>query len=145
MIMRESLAGIFAGLDVAGKLALYQRDGNDGATAVANVRHLHANADDRVRALWLDGQLDICARAARVDRRNRRCRVGRCTPLREIPPLQYDLRREHESRPLAAHLLILAIGVLRAGGAILPSEPIPVVDVERNRNRAARPVSANDA
>ena len=34
VIMRESLAGIFAGLDVAGKLALYQRDGNDGATAV---------------------------------------------------------------------------------------------------------------
>src|ERR1700680_3298779 len=53
MIMRESPACIFSGLDVTGELALYQRHCNDGADAVAKVRHLHMNVDDRICALRL--------------------------------------------------------------------------------------------
>ena len=145
MIMSESLACIFSGLDVTGEFALYQRHCNDGAAAIANVRHLHMNVDDCIFPLRLDRQLDVCPWATRVDRRNSRCRIISCAPLPEVSSLQHDLRREDEARSPAAHLLILAIGVFCAREPILPSQAIPIVDVECDRNhpgnRRARLVS----
>src|ERR1700719_4352015 len=111
MIMHESLACIFSGLDITGELALYQRHCNNGVAAVANVWDLHMNVDDRICALRLDHQLDSCPWATRVDRRNSRRRVFRCAPLPEVSSLQQDLRREDEARSQTVHLFILAIGV----------------------------------
>src|ERR1022692_447041 len=134
VVVLESLAGVFSGLDLAGKFALYQRHGDDSMAAVLDVRHIDVDIDDRVRSLRLRGQFDHRSRATRIDRRNGGSRLTACAPFPEIAPLHDNLWREDECCMLTAHLFVLATGVFCAGETIGPPEPVPIVDVEGDRN-----------
>jgi hypothetical protein len=78
---------------------------------------------DEAVALVRDGDLDRRRRASR--RRHRGAR-----PVGAIAAVDDDLRRVAEAGAVARLLRRLARGERRAREAILPAEPVPVVDVE---------------
>lgn len=72
---------------------------------------------------------------ARAGRRAQRLAHPPQLPLGRVVSLHQHLRRVDERGAIRAHFVILPLRELRGGKAVAPAQPVPVVDVVRQRER----------
>ncbi len=144
--MAQALARVFAGLDVALQPALDQRHCNDGIGAVARIGHLCAEIDMRGMPSRGCTARSSTARAGRAliaaiacSQLRLLCHCGKSRPWSRTCGVYTN------SPPKPSRFFALPLAESGAAETILPAEPVPVVDVQRERNGAVAEIRGSTA